>query len=152
MGAIAELTAEELGVVMDFNSYGDKGDRSKPDGWLGDTPVICKAVGPGLSKVWVPMVCLRNAMDGIVLAVRVSLIPLNTCIEGSIKEESLIPWNPRIQELRYARVVLGWEWTEQFLRDGMVDDRHKRLMESVPGKALDRDICVTYPVSLLRPV
>ena len=150
MGAIAELAAEELGVEMNFETYGTRGDGSMPDGYLNGIPVVVKAVSEKLSRVWVPLVCLRNAKDGVVLAVRVFETSVSRLASDST--EATVSSAEPLTEALPNHEVLGWEWTDEFIRKGTINDKHLRLAESVPGKCLDRDVCVTLPIRLLKPL
>jgi hypothetical protein len=159
MGAIGEILTESmLGAEMDFKSYGRRGDGSRADGVLPDgREVICKTIGPALSTVWVPRVCLvpRPRVSGPRAELSECPKPSVSGSEGPEPASAIVVVCRVDCRIHPEPVVLfaelaGWISAEEFLRRGRVSDKHYRLRESVPGRALDRDICVVLPVTELR--
>jgi len=172
MGAVGELLVElMLGATMDFNAYGGKGDGSNVDGVLPDgRGVVCKSIGPQLDSVWIPKVCLlRAGLNSVVVAVRIGVAPKIENKPGHLSGDcssscnglemgELLYKSYGLEQLRGSNVrfrileasLLGWMSVGEFLKVGRVSYKHLNLKESLPGKPLERDICLVVPIRRLR--
>jgi len=114
-----------LHAEMDWNLYGNKGDKSKPDGVLPDgRRIISKAVGRHDLDIWIPRVCLdkANPTDVVVAFQVIPMLKDNTYVYTDLG-------------------FLGWLSVQDFIDLGEENKKHFYAAKSLPGKRLDRDIC-----------
>jgi hypothetical protein len=153
MGVYAEYACQKyLNATMDWNLYGKRGDRSKPDGVLPDgRKLIVKSVALPKS-IWIPKDCLDNASSSdVVVAVQViptvckTTVPSMNATPSPSETHPVIIQGYTFQDIKF----LGWLPVKEFLKLGSINNKHYEAAESVPGIKLRRDICWVTPKSAL---